>query len=80
MREIISKVQTMRKEAGFEVQDHISLYYIGNEKIAEIMKKNIDIIADEVLANVVSEGKHAGFGKEWNLNGENIKLVVEKIK
>src|SRR5665647_935007 len=80
VREIISKVQTMRKEAGFEVQDHISLYYIGNEKIAEIMKKNIDIIADEVLANVVSEGKHAGFGKEWNLNGENIKLVVEKIK
>ena len=44
------------------------------------MKKNIDIIADEVLANVVSEGEYAGFRKEWNLNGEDIKLIVEKIK
>lgn len=80
VREIISKVQTMRKEAGFEVQDHITLHYSNNVRIAEIMERNASLIADEVLANRVSEDKPDGYSKDWNINGENVNLTVVKVK
>ncbi|HIZ43733.1 MAG TPA: isoleucine--tRNA ligase [Firmicutes bacterium] len=78
VREIISKVQTMRKEAGFEVTDHINLYQDENEKISEILKKYTDEIKSEVLAEQISIGKVAGYEKDWNINGEHVMLGVEK--
>ncbi|MCX8129974.1 MAG: isoleucine--tRNA ligase [Clostridia bacterium] len=80
VREIISKVQTMRKEAGFEVQDHIRLYYSENDRIAEIISKNRDLIAEEVLADEVSEGRsEQGYNKDWNVNGESVNMTVIKV-
>lgn len=79
VREIISKIQTMRKEAGFEVQDHIKLYYSDNKRIGEIIERNKDLIADEVLADVVQEGKEEGYSKDWNINGEKANFTVVKI-
>jgi len=79
VREIISKVQTMRKEAGFEVQDHIGLYYRENAKIAVIIENNSNIIAEEVLATNISEGRNGEYVKEWNINGENVKLAVKRL-
>ena len=79
VREIISKVQTMRKEAGFEVLDHIRLYYNGNEKIAGIMRNNTATISEEVLAESISEGTADGYSKEWNINGEKVSMVVVKV-
>lgn len=79
VREIISKVQTMRKEADFEVQDHIHVFYTGNAKVAEIIQRNTDLIADEVLAEEVTEGTADGYGKEWNINGEKAAFVVKRV-
>ena len=78
VREIISKVQTMRKEAGFEVMDHIHLYQDENDKIAEILKNHTDEIKNEVLAEEIYIGKIAGYEKDWNINGERVMLGVEK--
>jgi len=78
VREIISKIQTMRKEADFEVQDHIKLYHTGNEKIGGIIGKNKDIISEEVLADEIGEGIADGYTKEWNINGEKVTLTVVK--
>ena len=69
----------MRKEAGFEVMDHIAVSVSGNDKIAEIMQKQEAQIKDEVLADAMSTGEAKGFTKEWNINGENVTLGVEKI-
>ncbi|MDL2289372.1 isoleucine--tRNA ligase [Clostridia bacterium OttesenSCG-928-F22] len=77
VREIISKVQTMRKEAGFEVTDHITLYYGNNKKVADIITRNSAEICSNVLADEIKEGS-AGYQKEWNINKENILLAVEK--
>ncbi len=79
VREIISKVQTMRKDADFEVMDHICLYANGNDKIAEIISRNSDEIKDEVLADEIQCGSADGFTKEWNINGENVTLGVKKM-
>lgn len=79
VREIISKIQTMRKEAGFEVQDHIKLYYSDNKRIGEIIERNKSLIADEVLATVVQEGKEDGYSKDWNINGEKANFTVVKV-
>lgn len=79
VRELISKIQTMRKDAGFEVQDHIRLYYSGNAVIAGIVSRNMDFIAEEVLADKVSEGT-GDYSKEWNINGEIVTLSIEKIQ
>ena len=76
VREIISKVQSMRKEAGFEVLDRITLFHTGNTKLAEIISNNSSLIAEEVLAVSIVEGTGTGFNKEWNVNGENITLGV----
>lgn len=78
VREIISKVQTMRKDAGFEVMDHICLYADGSDKVAEILRKNEAEIKDEVLAEEIKTGEISGFTKEWNINGEHVTLGVEK--
>ncbi len=78
VREIISKVQTMRKEAGFEVMDKIVLYVDKNETVSDIIQKNREEIQSEVLANNVIFGKINGYHKEWNINGENVELGVEK--
>ena len=78
VREIISKIQTMRKEAGFEVTDHIKVYQQGNDKIAEILTTHAEAIKDEVLADEIAVGSMGGYEKEWNINGENGKLGVEK--
>jgi len=79
VREIISKIQTMRKEAGFEVQDHIKIYFANNARIAEIIERNKAVIGEETLADEISEGNNGSYNKEWNINGEKVNLGVEKI-
>lgn len=79
VREIISKIQTMRKDAGFEVMDHIVVYQDENDVIKEVIKKNADQIKSEVLAEEIHIGTMSGFSKEWDLNGENTVLGVEKV-
>jgi isoleucyl-tRNA synthetase len=76
--EIISKIQTMRKDAGFEVMDHIRVYSEGNEKIASIMEKKKEAIMTKVLAEEIGRGTKET-AKEWNINGEKVTLSVEKI-
>ncbi|MEI6132471.1 MAG: isoleucine--tRNA ligase [Bacillota bacterium] len=80
VREVISKVQSMRKEAGFEVLDRITLYHSGNEKLATIISANSKLIAEEVLALeiVIGEGTGDCFNKDWNINGEALTLGVKK--
>lgn len=78
VREIISKLQTMRKDSGFEVMDHISVYVDGNEKISAIVNNNADEIKDEVLAANIFDGKKCDNSKEWNINGEKVFLGVTK--
>ena len=80
VRELISKIQTMRKEAGFEVMDHILITSEGNEKIAGILEAHGEVIKSEVLAEDITLGKAAGYTKEWNINGENVTLGVEKVQ
>ncbi len=80
VREIISKVQTMRKEADFEVQDNIILYYGENARIAGIMERNRELISADVLAVKLLPGNGDGYTKEWNLNGENASFTVCKVK
>ena len=77
--EIISKIQTMRKEADFEVMDRINVYADGNEKIAEILKNNTDAIKGKVLAENIILGDVDGYVKEWDINGEIVTMAVEKI-
>lgn len=79
VREIISKLQTMRKEADFEVQDHIQVYYANNPKLAEIIRENQAIIGEEVLGDTLMEGSGDGYTKEWSINGEKIIFTVAKI-
>ena len=80
VREVISKVQTMRKEAGFEVTDHIQLCESGNERIASIMQRNEALIRKNVLADEVIYGELDGYSKNWNLNGEEASLSVRKMR
>lgn len=79
VREIISKVQTMRKEADFEVMDMITIYVDKNDKIVDIIKKNKDMIMSEVMAKDVVCGEADGYVKEWNINGESVTLGVKKM-
>mgnify|MGYP000407699718 FL=1 len=80
VRELISKVQTMRKEAGFEVMDRIRLYAADNEKILTVLKDHMDEIKDEVLADEIVLGSVAGYEKEWSINGESVRMGVEKTQ
>ena len=77
-RELISKIQTMRKEAGFEVMDHIAITFEADEKVTSIFEKYGDNIKSEVLAVSISAGNLSGYEKDWNINGEQVKLAVEK--
>ena len=78
--EIISKIQTMRKEADFEVMDHINVYLEGNDKLKAILSKNEEAVKAKVLAeNICYEGAK-GSVKEWSINGENVTLGVELLK
>ena len=79
VREIISKVQQMRKEAGFEVMDKIAVYLEGNDKLEEIVRKNEELIKSEVLADEAGYDSVKGFTKEWNINGESVTMGVEKL-
>ncbi|MDO5702456.1 MAG: DUF5915 domain-containing protein, partial [Lachnospiraceae bacterium] len=79
VREIVSKVQTMRKEAGYEVMDRIRIYTSGNEKIAEVMKRNAESIEGDVLADEIIYGRTAGYIKDWKINSEDVTLGVEKV-
>ena len=78
VRELISKIQTMRKEAGFEVMDHIAVSYTADEKVTGIFNKYGEKIQTEVLANAITSGILAGYQKEWSINGEKVTLAVEK--
>ncbi len=78
VREIISKIQTMRKEAGFEVVDHIEFGLAGNEKIQELVQKNQAIIQEETLTDTIHNSLIEGYTKNWNINGETVDFVVAK--
>lgn len=79
VREIISKVQTMRKEAGFEVMDKIKIYIDKNVLISNVIRNNIEEIKSEVLADEVIFDSILGYNKEWNINGEDVSLGVLKV-
>jgi len=79
VREIISKIQTMRKEAGFEVMDKIVVYAHGNDKIQNVMKAHEDEIKSEVLADEMVLGETDGYVKEWNINKEAVTMGVKKL-
>ena len=78
VREIISKIQTMRKEADFEVMDRIKVTYEGSEKAEAVFEKNNTLIAGEVLADEVVKAQPDGYVKEWKINGEAVTMGVEK--
>ena len=79
VREITSKIQTMRKDSGFEVMDHITVYLSGNDKLAKLVEKNSDQISKDVLAQEIKYGENADNSKEWDINGEKITLGVTKL-
>ena len=79
VREIVSKIQTMRKDSGFEVMDHIHVGVSGNDAVASVMKKNAeqicsDTLCDEILYDTVTDNE-----KSWNINGERVTLSVKKL-
>ena len=77
--EIISKIQTMRKDAGFEVMDHIRVSLNGNVKLSALAEKNKEAICSKVLADELTEGLDFSCEKEWNVNGEKIVIAVERV-
>ena len=77
VRELISKIQTMRKDAGFDVTDHIMLSVDGNEKLAGVLERNLAAVSKSVLADGFDTG--GGISKEWDINGENVTITVKKI-
>ncbi len=78
VREVISKIQTMRKEADFEVTDQIKVYYANNAKVAQVVLDNSVTIAEETLAVSIEEGSVEGYAKNWKINGEVVDMVVVK--
>ena len=79
VREIISKIQTMRKDSGYEVMDHIVLYHSGNDKIKEIIANNKDEIMEDVLADDIKFDTSCDNEKQWDINGEKVVLGLERI-
>ena len=79
VRELVSKFQTMRKEAGFHVEDHIRAYASGNRKIEALLAANSAQVGGDILADAVCTGSLAGYTKEWDVNGESVTLGVERI-
>lgn len=78
VREIVSKIQTMRKEAGFEVMDTVTVFADGNETLWQIMQRNESAILHDVMGTLLKQGCTNGYQKEWNINGETVTLGVEK--
>ena len=78
VREIISKIQTMRKDSDFDVMDNIEIYISDNAKIADIINKNADFIKDEVLAVAINNDSKCDNSKEWNINGEKVYIGVTR--
>ena len=78
VREVVSKLQTMRKEAGFEVMDTITVYVTGNEKVEQLVERNFATIGTDVMATAFTAGSTAGYEKAWDINGEKVTLAVEK--
>ena len=76
--EVISKIQTMRKDAGFEVMDHISVSVTGNNKIADIVRKNASAISEKVLADEILYAEALAGAKAWKVNGEEVEIGVQK--
>ena len=76
--EVISKIQTMRKEADFEVTDHITVYISGNEKVAALVQKNEAAIAAKVLADKFAINEATEIAKEWNVNGEDVTIGISR--
>ena len=79
VREVISKLQTMRKDSGFEVMDHIRVYESGSDRIKDVLTRNADYVKDQVLAEEILTDTEGGNAKEWNINGETVTLGVERI-
>ncbi len=78
VREVVSKIQTMRKEAGFEVMDKITVYVANNTKVEELLANNVATVLSDVMATALDVGSLGGYQKEWNINGEIVTLGVEK--
>ena len=78
VRELVSKIQTMRKEAGFEVTDHIAVFYTGGERIADIFARFGASISEDTLAQSIAAGKGGSYVKDWDINGEAVTLGVAK--
>ena len=78
VRELISKIQTMRKDSGFEVMDHITVTLAGNEKLSALAERNRDTISHDVLAEDIISADSAE-GKEWDINGEKVTIAVAKV-
>ena len=78
IREIVSKIQTMRKEAGFEVMDMITIYLQGNEKLEQLADQKKDLLLTDVMATDVVTGRLDGYSKEWDINGETVTIGVKK--
>ena len=79
VREIISKIQTMRKDSGFEVMDNIKIAFAGNKTIEDIAQRNAEEIKDETLGVALSVNATLANAKEWNINGEKVTISVEKV-
>ena len=83
VRELINKVQTMRKDAGYEVMDHIDMYCVGSDVITRVINNNTEIIKTEVLADLISnedigDEDEELYIKDWNVNGENVTISIER--
>ncbi|MBQ1537135.1 MAG: isoleucine--tRNA ligase, partial [Ruminococcus sp.] len=78
VRELISKIQTMRKDSGFEVMDHITVTLAGNEKLSALAERNKDTICHDVLAVSINSAASAE-GKDWDINGEKVTIAVAKV-
>ncbi|MBR6740056.1 MAG: isoleucine--tRNA ligase [Clostridia bacterium] len=79
VRELVNKLQTMRKEAGFEVMDRITVGYVAAETVSGVLERNAAEISSDVLADSITCGDNGGYAKEWNINGENATLYVKRI-
>ena len=77
--EVISKIQTMRRDSGFEVMDHIKISIVGNDHIADIVEKNSNTISTKVLAESITRGEALEISKEWNVNGEKVTIGVQRV-
>lgn len=78
--ELISKIQNMRKDADFEVTDHIKVSFNGNEKLAALAERNREAISEKVLADELTSGASFAVSKEWdNVNGESVTISLERV-